>query len=513
MSKVPLEPPADFDRLLEDLCNKRIDDAGRSRLAGILLTNDEACQKYVEMVYLCVGISYLTGVKTQAAHIGQPDLSNSAWPLPARESCSGSLPATGLSTFASSTSKLFDSWVGSRKLAIAAALVICAALGFLASRWTDDSGKETAQEAARDSAARSMAFDARTLRIDSGSARITLPQVGYMLIDGPAEVDLVSPLRAILNRGRIRVRVTEASGRGFVVETPDGNVTDLSTEFGLEVVEGKKTGVVVFDGEVDLQVKQGETAGAAKAQRLVEGEAVAFNKQGELDRISSITTGRVATFEADDTATDAASAIITKVSDNLRTSDTKKFYEIVPGGLNEDMRSYVDRPLHEWNGVTSSGMPKYLIGADYVKTFNEDKTRGNMKIDVSVSQPANLYVIFDERLPVPDWLKKGFKKTGDRLALDLGPFKNNNNYLVADGAIIGVGPGNDLDHFFTIWKRTVKQPGVVKLGPNLLSRRGLETGAAMYGIAAVAIESKGEKVASQQNSAEQGVVQESARQN
>lgn len=79
----------------------------------------------------------------------------------------------------------------------------------------------------------------------SGTTRFTLPKVGYVIVEGPAEFNLLSPMRARLNSGRIKMRVTEESGHGFVVETPYGEVTDLGTEFGIDMSEKGKAGLVV----------------------------------------------------------------------------------------------------------------------------------------------------------------------------------------------------------------------------------------------------------------------------
>src|SRR5690606_36284733 len=89
-----------------------------------------------------------------------------------------------------------------------------------------------------------------TLGLQSGTARLDLPGIGDVVVDGPADFAMLDPMRARLTKGRIRVRVTEKTGHGFVVETPYGNVTDLGTEFGLEVSDPGSAGLVVFDGEV-----------------------------------------------------------------------------------------------------------------------------------------------------------------------------------------------------------------------------------------------------------------------
>ncbi|HBO43111.1 MAG TPA: hypothetical protein DD670_04090 [Planctomycetaceae bacterium] len=350
----------------------------------------------------------------------------------------------------------------------------------------DQSSLSPAAVAVTSQAAPTEVFDPRSIRLDAGSARVTLPKVGYMLVDGPADVELIAPLRARLNRGRIRVRVTEESGRGFVVETPDGEVVDLSTEFGLEVAENKYSGVVVFAGAVDLRLAGSAAGSEPRVERLTGGEGATFNKLGELGRVVSITTGKVATFLSQNEASvNSQKAVIVKVADNLRSDDTKKFYEIVPGGLGEDVLAYVDRPEHEWNGLSKAGIPKFLVGADYVKTFSDDKTRSDTVIRVWLSRPATLYVFYDGKLKPPEWLTSEFRRTGDRVGMDLGPWPTINRPVQR-----AVGPGERIDHWFTVWKRVVRKPGVVQLGGNgTHDTKGRPSDFPyMYGIAAVALD-------------------------
>jgi hypothetical protein len=317
------------------------------------------------------------------------------------------------------------------------------------------------------------------VHIESGTTKLLLPKVGYVVVEGPAEFDLLGPKRARLKYGRIKMRVTEETGRGFVVETPDGEITDLGTEFGVNVGEGRKTGLVVFEGAVDLRVAESQPTDAPR-MHLVGGEGVVFDKAGSLERIMSISTGAVSTFRQDDEAFAGESAqIITKVQDNLRKSETKKFYEIVPRGLNEDVRKYVDR-RHEWNGLTTAGMPSYLVGADYVRTFNADSLKKNIAIRVTVSRPAKLYVFFDDRLKVPAWLSDQFRNTGDKIGGDSA-------YPKRKAHLIGKGPGVEVDDIYSVWERTVSEPGVVKLGASNIG--GAKAGSAsMYGIAATPLD-------------------------
>lgn len=322
--------------------------------------------------------------------------------------------------------------------------------------------------------------DAPSVHILSGTTKLLLPKIGYVLVDGPAEFDMLDPMRARLNRGRIKVHVTEESGHGFVVETPDGEVTDLGTTFGLDVADGQRTGLVVFDGIVDLRVGEQKSLNQIPSQRFIGGEAVVFDRAGQIDRITSITTGSTATFvrhgEVGDTS---AIPIIVNVSDNLRSSQTKRFYEIVPGGFREDAVCYVDRK-HEWNGITKAGLPSCLIGADYVKTFNENKLEERMEVNVTLSRPAKLFVLLDNRLPPPAWLKATFRETRDVVGSDIGPYPSSRKKK------IGKGPGVSVDERFSVWELIVDQPGTVRLGPN--SEYFVTHITSMYGIAATPLD-------------------------
>jgi hypothetical protein len=334
--------------------------------------------------------------------------------------------------------------------------------------------------------AESKPFPVSSVRLDSGTANLALPGVGHVIVEGPAEFELVEPLRARLNRGRIKMRVTEKSGHGFTVETPFGNVMDLGTEFGLDVSEKGQAGVVVFDGAVNLQVAESsDKPDFSRTEHLERGDGVTFREGGKLDRIMSIVTGSAATFQQRTDERAGSKSVILDVSDNRRTTETKKFYEIVPGGLREDVQAYVDRPQHDWNGVTSDGLPSYLVGADYVKPFNDDKVQKNIEINVTLSCPAKLYVFFDDRLPTPAWLKKVFRKTSDKIGLDVGDWAGSKRHFIrADG------PGVSIDAQFSIWVRTVKEPSTVTLGPNAFDP--INTSSGMYGIAAVALETEKE---------------------
>ena len=93
-----------------------------------------------------------------------------------------------------------------------------------------------------------------------------------VIVEGPAELDLKSPLLAKVHHGRLRAQVPPAA-RGFSLEVDELKVVDLGTEFGLSV-EGKETTVQVFDGEVELQEPR------LRKRRLQTGEALRRGQDG-----------------------------------------------------------------------------------------------------------------------------------------------------------------------------------------------------------------------------------------
>ncbi|HSI61666.1 MAG TPA: LamG-like jellyroll fold domain-containing protein, partial [Candidatus Saccharimonadia bacterium] len=84
-------------------------------------------------------------------------------------------------------------------------------------------------------------------------------------LEGRSELEIVSVNEAKCAHGQMRVHVPPHA-RGFKLTTPDAEVVDLGTEFGLKVSETGRAEVHVFDGEVEvlpnqatakLSVKQG----------------------------------------------------------------------------------------------------------------------------------------------------------------------------------------------------------------------------------------------------------------
>jgi hypothetical protein len=201
--------------------------------------------------------------------------------------------------------------------------------------------------------------------------------------------------------------------------------------------------------------------------------------------------------------------VIARVSDNIHFGGGGKAfacYQTTFEGLHEDALAYSDNPNHQWNGLTAEGLPAFLLGADYVKTFNDYRYIDYFKLEVELAQPANLYVFFDDRVDPPDWLKEGFEDTGVNIGLDEGPWLlkagelqdvDRQEYREWDVNTTAVGGGNSVDNIFSVWRRRCVDGGVVTLGD--AGKRGTDGigiggkgGRAMYGIAATPLDAESE---------------------
>ncbi len=278
-------------------------------------------------------------------------------------------------------------------------------------------------------------------------------------------------------RGRVllgKCRATVSPGaEGFTLESPSAAVVDLGTEFGLEVGQRGEADVVVYDGAVEVDSDEADDLGEIRTS-LVVGEAVRIASGGKLTRLTSVFSDKFLS-PSKETPGNAKRPLILNVEDNLQL--VWKFYEIVPRGMEEDVKAFVDlENQHEWNGLTRLGMPSYLVNGDYVKMFKGDQIRDDVEIRVKLGRPADLYILFDEVVPTPAWLESGFVRTGDRIGLDMGPWEGE----TGDQYENGKGPGNSVDRVAVVWRSREPVSGTVHLGA---TESGV-LGTSMYGIVA-----------------------------
>lgn len=139
------------------------------------------------------------------------------------------------------------------------------------------------------------------LKFETGLLQIEFYSGAIVIIEGPAEFDLVDPMRAVCHFGKTRANVPE-SAHGFTITSSHVDVVDLGTEFALVVDKSGKGEVHVFDGEVEIHEKPGGEMlhlMSGNGVRFGEGspEVLPLNEMGFVDfqRVSSL-----ATAEADE---------------------------------------------------------------------------------------------------------------------------------------------------------------------------------------------------------------------
>src|SRR3954468_12674838 len=134
------------------------------------------------------------------------------------------------------------------------------------------------------------------LRLKSGLAQIVFYSGARVVVEGPAEVQIVSASEASCRSGKLTADVPPQA-RGFRVSTPEMNVTDLGTSFGLDVKD-RRTELHVFKGSVEFEPIAGRTkqnlregSGAvtenSRPPKLMTADPVAFASLFDLQSKSS----------------------------------------------------------------------------------------------------------------------------------------------------------------------------------------------------------------------------------
>lgn len=124
-------------------------------------------------------------------------------------------------------------------------------------------------------------------------------------------------------------------------------------------------------------------------------------------------------------------ALITDIS---RGGSSTNLAPQIAGPLGEGSLCFVDRTAttHGPGGHQYKDLPAYLLGADYVMTANNDRTVADFTLGVTLSQPATVYLLIDNRVGdgakenpptlgggVMDWVgTAGFVATGDVVSID-----------------------------------------------------------------------------------------------
>ena len=108
------------------------------------------------------------------------------------------------------------------------------------------------------------------LTLLAGFAEITFNGGAVVVVEGPADIELLTGDNLFVYSGKVYVVVPQEAV-GFIVETPCANIVDLGTEFGVSVAVDGSCELHVCKGNVSLMTQAG---GAMVSQVLKKGEAV-----------------------------------------------------------------------------------------------------------------------------------------------------------------------------------------------------------------------------------------------
>lgn len=134
------------------------------------------------------------------------------------------------------------------------------------------------------------------LKLEAGLAQIEFFSGARVVLEGPAEFRLVSTNEGFCRLGRLTAEVPPQA-QGFRVGTPQQDVVDRGTSFGVEV-RAAGSEVHVFKGKVELHEKD------AKREDLGEGEATAV-EGGQRRRVAANAAVFVSAAELDQRVADA----------------------------------------------------------------------------------------------------------------------------------------------------------------------------------------------------------------
>lgn len=117
------------------------------------------------------------------------------------------------------------------------------------------------------------------LAFESGVVQIEFFSGARVILEGPADVELVSTNEAYCRHGKLRA-VVPPQAQGFTVRAPGMTIVDRGTEFGLRLDRGGDAEVHVFQGRVELQSRTAR-------EDLPVGHALHIDRAGVVQPIPS----------------------------------------------------------------------------------------------------------------------------------------------------------------------------------------------------------------------------------
>ena len=315
------------------------------------------------------------------------------------------------------------------------------------------------------------------LRMDTGSLRFRISSGAVVDVEGPVVLEFVNPMRLRLLLGNITIDVG-SEAKGFVLDTASALLMDIGTRFGASVGNDGSTDVLVLDGEVEVYRAGEPPTQKSRLASLYEGEAARMpNREAKIQRLqaAALNGDRLAIrgLNAPD------SAVITGVTDNIKKANFYRCYTITPGGMGEGALASLAHRGHRklcWRALPDQVFPVELEGADVIGTFQRQVVHQPLPdINLELSHPCAVYVLFDSRATPPEWLRNGFRDTG--LRLRSGPWWPD----LVETRNLKPDANGELCVLHSVWRKDVPGAATVTLGAP--TPEGNKYPYAMYGIA------------------------------
>lgn len=204
-----------------------------------------------------------------------------------------------------------------------------------------------------------------SIKISAGLLQLEFFCGATIVVEGPAELKIRSPLRVEVSQGKTRVYAPEQA-YGFTVAAPGMDVVDLGTEFAVQVEEGGQSAVHVLDGEVALR-STGPGADAAESIQLARGRTAKLASHELREIVLSDSPTQIEDLFFD---TQALSAVASAIR-NSRYQIWQQHSNV----LRNDPQSllYCDFPVSEqWSrtlpvtsALTSKSLNGAIVGAEW----------------------------------------------------------------------------------------------------------------------------------------------------
>ena len=284
-------PSTEFDDAVAAVCHGSAAEAEMRALNELLRSNSSARDEYLLRVELHTRLASERDLFSQAADAAAscrlPGIStgdariirslNPTVPASRRKLVRALALAAGLLFIAGGVWALWFRWSATRNGATSSAVAMLART--VDARWAGKSAPLRVGSA----------LEPGWLRLETGLAQVVFYSGARVVIEGPTELQLISPTEAVCPAGRLLAEVPQPA-RGFHVKTAQINVVDRGTAFGINATRGQ-TEIHVFKGAVEL------LAGTATKQSLGEGRAAVIQASAPPRLMAASAEGFAPMFE------------------------------------------------------------------------------------------------------------------------------------------------------------------------------------------------------------------------